>query len=93
MSFLFFFFFVTIFIKHRVSPEFEKYSIVRKYASVKQLDVRQRFNCYIVSGKTTMEQINGKCIIQLGFVYKMFSNHVVNCGTNFLTPFTSSSKT
>ena len=30
------------------------------------------------------QPIHGKCIILLVFAYKMLSNHVVNCGTNFL---------
>ena len=49
---------------------FFKYSILRKYTYVKQLDVRQRFNCYIVSENATDSW--QKCIILLVLPIKCF---------------------
>ena len=74
------------FSENRMILKFVKYSVLRKYTSVKQLDVRQHSTAILY---LQMEQINGKCIISLVFAYKILSNHVVKCGTNlFNTPYT-----
>ena len=71
----------TISSENRIIPKLVKNSVLRKYTSVKQLSVRQHFNCYIY---LRMEQIQEKCIMSLVFAYKMLSNHVPKCETNFL---------
>ena len=66
------------FSENRIIPEFVKYSALRKYTTVKQLDISTAI-LYL-----TKQLIHGKCIISLVFAYKILSNHVVKCGTNFL---------